>query len=145
MNAKRQECQAKKKWLQQSLGRNRQSNTRQKTLQIPLLAELKEIFEFTNLSMHRRDGDDVSDFGFCQVGTHTDKVPIRKPTTSGVDEKNDATMSVVDDNRMNTVMTFADIVHGNQSPKSVTRVNPIIPDQKKQVLQNKKVVRFTLV
>ena len=65
------------------------------------------------------------------------------PTTSGVDENNESTTSVVADNRMKTVMTFADIVRGNQSPKSVAMVNPVIPAQKKHVPQKKQVAWFT--
>ena len=94
--------------------------------------------------MYHSDGDDVADFGLCQVGTHTYEVPMLNPTTSGVDEKDQSTTSVVADNRMKTFMTFADIFSGNQSPKSVARVNPVIPDQKKHVPQNKQVARFTL-
>ena len=66
------------------------------------------------------------------------------PTTSGVDEKDDTTTSVVDDNRKKTRMEFADIVRGNHTPKSVARVNPIIPAQKKHVPQKKQVARFIL-
>ena len=54
------------------------------------------------------------------------------PTTSGVDEKDDATTSVFSDNRMNTGMIFAEIVRGNKSSKSVTKVNSVIPAQKNQ-------------
>ena len=102
------------------------------------------MFGFTNLSVHHSNGDDVTDFGFCQVGTHTDEVPMLDPTTSGVDEKDDATTSVVADNSMKTGMVFLDIVHGNQSPKSVARVNPVIHAQKKHFPQKKQVARFTL-
>ena len=66
------------------------------------------------------------------------------PTTSGVYDKYDATTSLVYDNRMKTGMMFADIVCGNQSPKSVTRVNPVITSQKNHVPHKKKVLRFTL-
>ena len=52
------------------------------------------------------------------------------PTTSGVDEKYGATKSLVSDYRIKRVMTFADILCGNQSPRSLVRVNPVIPDQK---------------
>ena len=51
----------------------------------PKYEELKEMFGFKNLRVHHRDGDDVADFGFCQVGNHTDKVPMINLTTSGVD------------------------------------------------------------
>ena len=94
--------------------------------------------------MHHRDGDNVTDFGFYQLGTHTDKVPILNHTTSGEDEKDYATTSVVADNRTKKVMTFADIVRDNQNPKSVVRVNPVIPSKKNHVPQKKQVVRFTL-
>ena len=94
--------------------------------------------------MHHSDGDNVVDFCFCQVGTHTDEVPMLDPTTSGVDKNNDATTSVVADNSMKTGMVFLDIVHGNQSPKSVARVNPVIHAQKKYFPQKKQVARFTL-
>ena len=57
----------------------------------------------------------------------------------------DATMSRVADNRIKTGMTFADIVRGNQSPKSFKRFNPVIPAQKKDLPQKKQVVRFTLL
>ena len=63
---------------------------------------------------------------------------------SGVDEKYDATTSVVVDNIMKTGLTFEDIVSGNQSHKSVARVNPVIPTQKKHVTQKKQVAQFTL-
>ena len=88
------------------------------------------MFGFKNLSVHHINGDNITDFGFYQVGTHTYEVPMLNPTTSGVDEKDQSTTSVVADNRMKTFMTFADIFSGNQSPKSVARVNPVIPDQK---------------
>ena len=61
-----------------------------------------------------------------------------------MDEKDDATTSMVVDNRMKTGMIFVDIVHGNQSPKSVTRFNHVIPAQKKHFPQKKKFVQFTL-
>ena len=70
---------------------------------------------------------------------------MNNPTTSGVDEKDYSITSVVADNRMNTVTSFADIVRGNQSLKSVLRVNPVIPAQNKPVIQKKQVVQFTLV
>ena len=63
------------------------------------------------------NGDNVTDFGFCQVGTHTAEVPMLKSTTPGGDEKDESTTSMVYDNRMKTGMMFADIVRGNQSPK----------------------------
>ena len=85
----------------------------------PTHEELKEMFGFTKLSVHHSDGYNVADFGFCQVGNHTDNVPILNTTTSGVDEKDDATTSMVVDNMMNTGMEFVDIVRGNRSPKSV--------------------------
>ena len=75
--------------------------------------ELKEMFGFINLSVHHSDVDDIADFGFYQVGTHTYEVPMLNPITSGVDRKDDATMSVVSDNRMKTGMIFADILRGN--------------------------------
>ena len=62
----------------------------------------------------------------------------------GVYEKEDSTISVVADNRMKTGMTFEDIVRGNQSPKSVLRVNPVTPSQRKHVPQKKQVARFTI-
>ena len=68
----------------------------------PTHEELKEMFGFTNLSVHHSNGDDIADFSFCQVGTHTDKVTMLKPTTSGVDEKYDTTTPVVADNKTNT-------------------------------------------
>ena len=68
--------------------------------------------------MHHSDVDNVVDFCFYQVGTNTYKVPMLNPTTSVVDENYEATTSVVADNRMKTVMMFADILRGNQSPKS---------------------------
>ena len=66
------------------------------------------------------------------------------PKKSGVDEKDYATTSVVADKRTKKGMTFADIVRDNQNPKSVVRVNPVIPDQKKHVPQKNQVARFTL-
>ena len=99
---------------------------------------------FTNFSVHRSYVDDVADFCFCQAGTHTEKFPILNPTTSVVDEKDETTTSVVAENRMKTGMTFADIVCGDQSPKSVARVNPVIPSQKNHVTHAKQVARFTL-
>ena len=65
------------------------------------------------------------------------------PTTLGVDEKNAATTSLVADNRMKIGMKFEDIVHGNHYPRSFAGVNPVIPDQKKHVLQKKQFTRFT--
>ena len=94
--------------------------------------------------MHHSDGDYVTDFGFCQEVTHNDAVPIPKPTTSVVDENNDSTPYVVADNRMRTVMKFADIVRGNHPPKSVASVNPVIPSHKKDLTQKNQVARFTL-
>ena len=88
------------------------------------------MFGFTNLIVHHSDGDDVADFGLCQLGTHTDEVTMLNPIMSGVYEKNDATMAVVADTMMKMGMTFEDIVHGNQYPNSVVRVNPVIPSQK---------------
>ena len=85
------------------------------------------MFRFTNLSVHHHNGDEVVDFGFCQVVTGTDKVAMLNPTTLGVHEKDDATTSVVPDNRMKTGIKFVDIVRGNQSPKSVAGINPVIP------------------
>ena len=85
------------------------------------------MFRFTNLSVHHHNGDDVANFGFCQVVTGTDEVAMLNPTTLGVDEKDDATTSVVLDNRMKTGIKFVDIVCGNQSPKSVAGNNPVIP------------------
>ena len=99
---------------------------------------------FTNLSVHHSDGDDVTYFGFCQVGTYTDEVPVLNSTTSVVDEKDDATTSVVSDNSMKTGMTFAYIVYRNQSPKKVARVNPVIPAQQNHVPQKNQVLQFTL-
>ena len=66
----------------------------------------KDIIGFTNIIVHHIDVDDVVDVGFCQVGTDTDVFTM--------DEKDDATTSVVDDNRMKTGMIFLDIVRGNQ-------------------------------
>ena len=66
------------------------------------------------------------------------------PTTSGLYENDDTTTSVVADNMMKTVMTFADIVHGNHNPKSSARVNPVIPAQQKHVTQKNQVAQFTL-
>ena len=67
------------------------------------------------------------------------------PTMSGVDEKYDTTTSMVYNDMIKSGMTFADIVCGNQSPKSVVRVSPIIPVQKKDVLHKKQVACFTRV
>ena len=89
------------------------------------------MFGFTNLSLHHRYGYDVTDFGFCQVGTKTEAVPVPNSTTSAVDEMDDAITSMVDDTKMKTGMNFSDIVRGNQSPKSVARVNPFLPVYKK--------------
>ena len=72
--------------------------------------------------MHYSDEKNITDFGICQVGTHTDEVLMLKSTTLGGDEKDEATMSMVADNRIKTGMPFADIVRGNQSLKSVARV-----------------------
>ena len=93
------------------------------------------MFGFKKLSVHNRDGDDVADFGFCQVGAHTDKVPMRNPKKSGVDEKYYTITSVVADKRIKTGMKFTDIVRGNQSPKSVVRVKSAITAQNKHVPQ----------
>ena len=62
-----------------------------------------------------------------------------------MDKKDEATTSVVSDNRMKTGMEFADIVRGNQSPKLVARINPVMNSQKKHVPQKKQAARFTLV
>ena len=66
------------------------------------------------------------------------------PTMSGVDEMDDATASVVVDNKMKTVIKFPAIVHGNLPPKSVSRVNPIKPDHKKHVPQKNQFALFKL-
>ena len=79
--------------------------------------ELKEMFGFTNLSVYHSDGDKVVDFGFYQVVTHNDEVPMLNPTTSGVDEIDDSTTYMVADNRVKKGMVFVDIVCDNQSPK----------------------------
>ena len=102
------------------------------------------MFGFTNLSVHHSNGDDVVYFGFCQLRTHADRVPMLNPTTSVVDNKDNATMSMVSDNRVKTGITFAYIVCGNQSPKSVIRVNPVITAQNKHVSQKKHVTQFTI-
>ena len=44
---------------------------------------------------------------------------------------------MVADTKMKKGMKFSDIVRGNQSPKSVTGVNPVISAQKKPVTQKK--------
>ena len=93
----------------------------------PTHEELKEMFGFTNPRVHHRDGNDVADFSFCQVGTHTDEIPMLTPTISGVGDKDYTTTSVVADNRTKTGTKFAYIVHRNQLTKSVIRVNPVIP------------------
>ena len=100
--------------------------------------------EFTNLNVQHNNGEDVTGFGLCQLGTHTDKVYMLNPTKLGTEEKDDASRSVVDDNKMKTRMKFSDIVRGNQYPKSVARFKPVMPAQKKHVLQNNQVMRFTL-
>ena len=110
----------------------------------PTHEELKEMFGFTNLSMHHSNGDDVANFGFCQVGTHTNEVPMLNPTTPGLDYKDEATTSAVADNSMKTGLTFANIVHGNHPSKLVARVNPVIYAQNKNFPQKKQVARFTL-
>ena len=102
------------------------------------------MFGFTNLSMLHSDGDDITDFGFSQAGTNTEAVHVPNSTTSGVDETDDAIISVVSDTNANTGMKFSDIVRGNQSPKSVVRVNPVLPVQKNPVTHNKQVARFTI-
>ena len=51
---------------------------------------------------------------------------------------------MVADNRIKMGMMFADILCVNQSPKSVGRVNPVIPSQKKHVPQKEQVAWFTL-
>ena len=102
------------------------------------------MFGFTNLNVHHIDGDDVAGVFFCQVGTHTDEVPMLNPATSVLDKKYYATTSVVADNRIKMGMMFADILCVNQSPKSVGRVNPGIPSQKKHVPQKEQVAWFTL-
>ena len=102
------------------------------------------MFGFTNLSVHHSDVDDVTDFDFFQVVTNTGAVLVPKPTTLGVDDTDDVITSVVADIKMNTGMTFANIVHGNQSLKSVARVNPVLPIHKKPVTQKKQAARFTL-
>ena len=66
------------------------------------------------------------------------------PTTSVVENKENATMSMVSDNRVKTGITFAYIVCGNQSPESVIRVNPAITAQNKHVSQKKQVAQVTL-
>ena len=76
------------------------------------------MFGFTNLIVHQNDGNDVTDFGFCQVGTHNDKVTILTPIISGVNEKDDATTPVVDDKMMKTGITFAYILCVGISPPS---------------------------
>ena len=66
------------------------------------------------------------------------------PTMSGVDEMDDATTSVVVDNKMKTLIKFPAIVHGNLPPKSVSRVNPIKPDHKKHVPKKNQFTLFKL-
>ena len=142
--AKRHEWQAKKKGLvATAVEKEEVESDNTENPPEPTHEELKDIFGFKNLNVHHRDGDDVADFGFCQVGTHTDKVPMINPETSGVDDKYDATMTVISDNRMNTGMTFVDIFCGNQPPKSVVRVRHVIPTQKKHMTQKNQVARFT--
>ena len=111
----------------------------------PTHEEPKEIFGFTNLSVHHSDGDYVTNFGFCQVGTNTEAVPVPNYTTLGLDETDEAIMSKVADTKTKTRMEFSDIVHGNQPPKSVARVNPVLPIHKNPVTQKKQVARFKLV
>ena len=71
------------------------------------------MFGFTNLSVHHSNADDAADFGFFQVGTHTDEVAMLNPTTSGLYKKDDATTDMVSDNMIKTGMKFSDIVRGN--------------------------------
>ena len=103
------------------------------------------MFGFKNLIVHHSDGDDVADFGLCQVETHTDEVTMLNPIMSGVDDNNDSTTAVVADTMMKMGMTFEDIVRGNHSTNSFVRVNPVIPSQKKHMYQKKQVARFILV
>ena len=110
----------------------------------PTYKELKEMFGFKNLSVHHINVENVAYFGFFQVVTHTENFTMLNPTTSGVEKKGDSTRCMVANNRINTGMAFADIVRGNQSPKLVARVNPVIPDQQKHVPQKKQVMRLTL-
>ena len=74
------------------------------------------MFEFTNISVQHSDGDDVA---------------------SRVDEKDDNTTTMVANKKMKAGMTFVDIVCDSQSPKSVTRVNPIMPVHKKHLPHKK--------
>ena len=145
MAAKRQEWQAKKQGvLATDVQKEQVESDKTEKPPDPTHEEIKEMFGFKNLRVHHSDGDDVADFGFCQVGNHTDKVPMINPTTSGVDQKYDTTTSMVADNKMKTGMKFAYILRGNKSPKSTVRVNPVIRSQNKRVPQKKQVARFTL-
>ena len=98
---------------------------------------------FRKLSVHHINVDDVEIFVSCKVGTNTEVVLMPNPKTSGANEKDDITTSLVSYNRMKTGMTFGDIVQGNYPPNSVARVNLDIPDQKKPVAHKKQVARFT--
>ena len=55
----------------------------------------------------------------------------------------DAITSVVADTKINTGMTFADIFCGNQPPKSVAKVNPVLPIQKNPTTHKNQVAWFT--
>ena len=72
------------------------------------------------------------------------KLSTPDQTTPGLDYKDEATTSAVDDNSMKTGTTFANIVHGNHPSKLVARVNPVIYAQNKNFPQKKQVARFTL-
>ena len=106
--------------------------------------EIKNMPGFTKLSVHQSDGDDVTNFGFCQVVTNTESVTEPNYTMSGVDKTDEDITSVVTDTNMSTGVIFADIVHGHQSPKSVERFNPVLTVQKNPVTQKKLVARFML-
>ena len=55
------------------------------------------MFGSTNLSVHHSDGDDVTNFGFWQVVPNNEAVPVPNPTTSVVDETDDAITFMVGD------------------------------------------------
>ena len=100
------------------------------------------MFSFIILSLHHSDGDDINNFGFWQVGINIESIPLTNPTTSGVDEMDDAIISMVTGTKTKTGITFDYIVHVNHPPKSVARFNPILPVHNKPMIKKKQVARF---
>ena len=111
MSDKRQEWQAKEQGVvAKEVGKEEVESENTEDPPEPSHEELKERFGLKKLRIHHSKVDDVVDFGFYQLGTHTDKVSMINPTKSGVDDKDEVTTSVVSDNSMKTGMKFVEFI-----------------------------------